>query len=176
MKKQISFLSACWALGTLLAGCVGHEKFMVKEPVGPIAAALPAGGGTGRLIVYSAWDGLDTLDPEHRKHTSYTVLGEKGSRVTRVRNQSGSFESEPDTVALPPGQYAVEAEGTNVGTVRVPVVIRGGQTTVVYLDGTTQPLRSWESGTNWVREPGGLIVGWKDQPEPPARKRASVSQ
>jgi len=57
----------------------------------------------------------------------------------------------------------VEARATNLGPVQIPVIIREGQTTVVYLDGVNGPLASWQvSETSWVRQPNGFIVGWRD--------------
>jgi hypothetical protein len=130
----------------------------------------------GSLIVYSAWDRFDTLDAEHLKHTSYTVSSEQGTQVIHVRNRQGSFEGDPQAVSLAPGRYWIEARATNVGPLKLLVVIRQGETTVVYLDGTTGPTAAAAPGTNWVRQPSGLIVGWSDQGNEPTKERASVSQ
>ena len=130
----------------------------------------------GSLIVYSAWDRFDTLDAEHLKHTAYTVRSEQGTPVLHVRNRRGSFESDPQLVSLAPGRYRIEARATNVGPIKLPVVIRKGETTVVYLDGTTGPAAAAAPGTNWIRQPNGSIVGRRDQADEPATERASVSQ
>jgi hypothetical protein len=109
---------------------------------------------SGKLVVYSGWDRLDTLDPEHHKHTPYLILS--GSTDVRqisaqVRNQSGSFGEDPEVVELPTGQYWVEARATNVGRVRVPVSIVRGQTAVLYLDSTTSPAGQAVQESQWIR-------------------------
>jgi hypothetical protein len=101
------------------------------------------------------------MDTDHQKHTAYTLRSELGGPVTRVRNQRGSFGEDPDVLALAPGHYWVEARATNAGAVRVPVVICRGETTAVYLDGSTAPASSSADSAAWVRQADGRIVGWR---------------
>jgi hypothetical protein len=42
----------------------------------------------------------------------------------------------------------------------VPVVIKRGRTTVVYLESNIQPRVPKSAGTNVVRLPDGTIAGW----------------
>src|SRR6266571_5240035 len=100
----------------LVNGCAVEHALQVAGPHRTDGPAL------GSLVVYSAPDGLDTGDPDHEKHTSYTILSETG------------------TVALPVGTYAVKARATTYGVIRVPVQIQRNQTTVLYLDGSTKPV------------------------------------
>jgi hypothetical protein len=150
------------ASASILSGCIRTREFVVREPVGPVEGVKESAGTEGNLVVYSGWDRLGTLDSEHRKHTSYTIHAAQEERTIRVWNRMGSFGGEPEMVRLSPGRYWIEAGGTNVGEVRIPVVVRGGETTVVYLDGTTEPDAPWRLGTNWIRQPNGLILGWRD--------------
>jgi hypothetical protein len=147
----------------LVGGCAGREPLVIREPVGPAQPVALSTGSSGSLVVYSGWDRLDTLDSEHPKHTPYSVHSETDGVVAQVSNHSGSFGQDPSVVSLAPGRYWVHTRGTNVGLVRVPVTVRAGQRTVVYLDGSTAPVESWRGETNWLRQPNGLIVGWRDQ-------------
>ena len=151
------------AIAIIASGCSSPKPLVLHDSVGPARTAAPAAGGAGSLVVYSAWDRFDTLDAEHPKHTPYTVRSERDGTVAHVHNQTGTFGQDPISVSLPAGHYSLQARATNVGPVRIPVVIRSGQTTVVYLDGSTAPAEAWRAEADWLRQPNGLIVGWKDQ-------------
>jgi hypothetical protein len=114
------------------------------------------------LVVYSGWDRLDTLDSYHPKHTPYVVLDANGKTLLQVQNRTGSFGQQPAQVELAPGKYTLEAEGTNLGLIRLPVVVRRGRTTRVYLDGTDAPLNLGAADADWVQAPNGMALGWKD--------------
>ncbi len=172
---KIGWLCLLALNGAVLSGCAGTEQVVIKDPLGPIGRAEPAAGKTGSLIVYSSWDRFDTLDSEHRKHTPYVIRSEQGDRIIRVRNRSGSFEEDPEVVRLAPGRYWIEARATNLGPIKFAAVIREGEMTVAYLDATTRPGGTWPNGTNWIRQPNGLVIGWKDSGLPPATERASAA-
>ena len=163
--KSRTWLTGVVLLATAagLIGCAAPQPLVMHEAVGPVQAITQPPARSGKLVVYSAWDRFDTLDAEHPKHTPYTVRSDQGSAVARVRNQAGSFGHEPSAVSLAPGRYWVEGRATNVGSIRVPVVVRRGQTTVVYLDATTAPAGLGQNEMSWVRQPSGRVVGWKDQ-------------
>jgi hypothetical protein len=150
------------AVLVLLSGCVASHPLVISEPIGPAQAVLHKEHQTGELIVYSSWTRFDTLDSEHRKHSPYLVEQQGGTNIVRVNNRRGTFGEEPEAVPLAPGHYLVKARATNVGRVEVPVIIREGETTVVYLDGITAPSAIGQQDTNWVRQPNGRIVGWGD--------------
>jgi hypothetical protein len=167
MKVSILSTAMLLAVAAAVSGCVAGKPLVLTQSVGPRAVVEAREASRGELVVYSAWDRFDTLDSEHRKHTAYTVRGEGGD-VLHIQNRRGSFGEDPETVALAPGKYWVEARATNVGPVRVPVMIREGGETVVYLDGVTAPPAPWRAQeTNWIRQPNGLIVGWADTASTP---------
>jgi len=155
-RARLCFAMSILAL--LSSGCVATDKFLVANPVGPPAPGVEEHPGQGSLVVYSAWDGLDTFDPDHEKHTSYRVHSADGGLIRSVRNRCGSFDGYPMTVNLPTGTYKVEARATNFGWVFVPVRIEANRTTVVYLDGTEPPERELIEEA-LVRLPNGQIVG-----------------
>ncbi len=173
--------STCGCLGLLVAsavvlgGCAGTEKLVITGPVGPYPPVVRPPATEGNLIVYSGWDRLDTLDAEHPKHTPYLICTENGKPLQHVRNRHGSFEADPEVVSLAPGRYWIEAEGTNIGLVKIAAVIEDGQTTRIFLDATTEPVGPWEDGTNWITEPNGLVVGWRDQAALPPTGKANFS-
>jgi len=77
--------------------------------------------------------------------------------LRRVRNLSGSFYQDPESVQLLVGTYKVQARAVNCGWVVLPVMVEDGETTVVYLDGEASP-PDGETGEG-IRLPNGQIIG-----------------
>ncbi len=72
-------------------------------------------------------------------------------------------DESPERVALPVGTYYVLAQSDSDGLVKVAVVIKGGQTTVVNLehgrtsDSDTQGVQA----SRGVKLPSGQVIGWR---------------
>jgi hypothetical protein len=120
---SLGFLPACASPGTHLA----------IQPVGPRSSEASSQYGQGSLMVYSAlspFNNYDTTD-----HSGYAVWSTDGKLVRRVHNHiMGDFTAEPPSnVRLPAGEYVVKAESQDYGIVNVPVVIRSGETTHVFI-------------------------------------------
>lgn len=146
-----------------LIGCATEQPLVLTQPVGPVEGEPKHFQKHGELIVYSAWDRFDTLDSAHWKHTAYSLRPENGGKVIRVRNRCGTFGQDAEVVALPPGSYLLDVYATNAGLVKVPVVVREGLTTEVYLDGISGPPKYAQAErTNWISQPNGQVLGWRD--------------
>lgn len=101
-------------------------------PVGPKREQV--GAVTGYLKVYNStreYGNGDILYYPHRRYFIYTLGGAKYKTVT---NRTSRKDEEPVKVLLPAGEYYVLAESDSLGLVRVPVIIKGGETTVVNLE------------------------------------------
>lgn len=124
------------------AGCSAPPAAPVTlAPVGPAAEATPA-GGTGILVVYSAYipNEFGSNTPNYRRyHSAYRILRPDGSLLLSVGNQSGPTSEEPTAVSLPPGDYRVEAMANGYGRVTFRVAIAAGRPTIVHLDGPVDP-------------------------------------
>jgi hypothetical protein len=148
-------------------------------PVGPKPALGAKELKEGLLQVYSARQSAG-VDPNlatffwnidfgkneflyQAAHTDYTIYGSDGKVFKRVRNARDFNDGTPAQVALPPGNYRVEAEAEDYPGARlrvsVPVLVEGGQTTAVHLGGDWRPGESVK-GTELVRLPNGRPVGW----------------
>ncbi len=160
MRDQGRWLSA-WLLvlcGTLSCLADGNTpRVLVLGPIGPQPPAVKTTDRVGLLVVYTALEPNDN-DYEHPRHASYRIYGHKGDLVRAVRNATGFFAQQPETVRLAPGDYTVIAPAENYGTVRLAVVVKGGQTTVAYLDGRRVP---GGDALDWVCLPNGNRVGWR---------------
>jgi hypothetical protein len=145
----LAFLPACATTGARLA----------IDPVGPRLASAGSPAGVGSLVVYSASAPFN--DNYTEDHSSYKILASDGTLIRRVHNYIvGDFTDEPPSnVQLPAGTYTVRAESQDYGLVNVPVVIRGGETTRVYLDCSSQPA-NLRAARNTVKLPDGQVIGW----------------
>ncbi|HUA39181.1 MAG TPA: hypothetical protein VMA35_12390 [Candidatus Sulfopaludibacter sp.] len=167
-KEHImKLLTASFALGWLLAaGCLSERDNLVLDPVGPPPSS-GAVGDRGNLVVYSAYDPHANYSGfEHRTtYTDYKIFSKDGSLLRKVRNDTGHSLGGPVNVALPTGDYQVEAQANGYGLVKVPVVIKGNQVTVVHLEGGgSWPNRAEMIQTGAVRLPDGRVVGWRAAP------------
>lgn len=147
----------CLMLLTSLGAC-SAPTVIVRTPVGP--APPLAQRRIGKLIVYSATYTPTVEQSEYSVHTNYTIATPNDKVIERVDNATGTFNSKPASVALPPGEYHVRAQYDGGGFVVVPVVIEPGKTTIVDLDGEALPQHP-DTNPDKVRLPDGHVVGWR---------------
>jgi hypothetical protein len=88
----------------------------------------------GYLNVYSATDEFDDGGVPYYSHSSYAIYTTDGKVFKNVENHISLSDEIPELVALPVGSYAIEARSERDGYVRVPVVIKAGQGTILDLD------------------------------------------
>jgi hypothetical protein len=160
MKFTSLWLCICSA--SLITACATCPPL---PPVGPAPAASASGApGRGTLVVYSAWSCFDNYTTSD--HSGYTIYSGDGHRIRWVPNGiEGDWTVEPPTrVSLPAGSYTIKAEGGIYGWILVPVVVKSGQTTPVYLDGERHSIDSLAGPNNLVRLPDGQVVGWAANP------------
>jgi hypothetical protein len=142
-------------------GCaVARGPLVLREAVGPQSPDTGAPLVQGNLVVYSAHRVTTYAQSEYPVHTDYTIYNLGGKVIERVANTAGSFNQDPATVRLPPGEYRVKALLERGGQVIVPVIVERGRTTIVDLDGTAFPQDANAQG-RWVRLPDGHVVGWQ---------------
>lgn len=116
-------------------------------------------------MVYSTWDTAAEYNSFVGHHSAYTLSSEDGAWAKKISNRRNNFEDTPESVALPPGTYKVAARAARVGKIVVPVVVRAGETTTVYLDSYDLPPGFKGQPKNVVKLPDGKIVGWAAQPQ-----------
>ena len=88
----------------------------------------------GYLKVYAAADEFDDGGVPYHAHSSYTIYTTNGKVFKNVENHISRNDEIPEVLALPAGSYTVEARSEKDGYVRVPVVIKAGQRTILDLD------------------------------------------
>lgn len=90
--------------------------------------------GLGYLKVYSASDKVREGDTRYFPHSSYVVYTIDGKLFNNVENHRSVDDEIPELVSLPVGSYTVVARSLRDGYVRMPVVIKEGQQTILNLD------------------------------------------
>lgn len=146
-------------MASVLAGCSTTPVGLAT--VGPNPVGLQTTSANGQLIVYSALSGHgEGNNPTWYRHTDYYICNQNGRRIEDVRNNRGYYSETPRTVTLPAGKYVVEAQAKGLLRVRVPVVIKAGEITIVHLDGDWQP-GSTVAQNEIVSSPPGYPVGWR---------------
>ena len=88
----------------------------------------------GYLLVYSATDEVSDGDLVFNAHSSYSLYTSDGKLFKSVENHLSRSDEIPERVSLPTGSYIVEARSANNGYVRLRVVIKSGQRTILALD------------------------------------------
>jgi hypothetical protein len=88
----------------------------------------------GYLKVYSAIDEVKDGDTRYFPHTSYVIYTIDGKVFKNVTNHRSADDEIPELVSLPVGSYRVVARSLRGGYVRMLVVIKEDERTIVNLD------------------------------------------
>ena len=88
----------------------------------------------GYLKVYSASDVVRDGDARYFPHSSYVIYTIDGKLFKNVKNRRSADDEIPEIVSLPVGSYRVAARSEGGGYVRVLVVIKEDQQTILNLD------------------------------------------
>jgi hypothetical protein len=146
------------ALVISMAGCAPIQPLTVAESLGPVTWKTDE--TRGALVVYSDIGAAQEDEPFAGERSSYRLYSSAGELLRLVGNHASPFTQDPEKVVLPVGEYQVIARAAQYGLVKVPVVIRGGQTTVVDLNQEALSHATPANG-NWVRLPNGSVIGSK---------------
>ena len=162
MKGLLYSLLGALVLG--LSACSASRQVAVQTPVGPAPSGVTTASPDGGLQVFSAWAIGTPGEPAYvRYHSGYWVYLPDGKLLRYITNRSGGAEhmtGDPEVVSLAPGRYKVVARVESSGTAEIPVVVEAGKTSSIHLDGSKLEPGSSLGGSDVVRLPDGLVVGW----------------
>lgn len=125
-------LTLCFGGSTVLQA--GGKDPLSPGPVRPGNLDYRIELPQGYLKVYTATDEFDDGGVLYYAHTSYTIYTTDRKVFKNVENHISRSDEIPELVALPAGAYIIEARSERDGYVRVPVVVKAGQRTIVDLN------------------------------------------
>jgi len=88
----------------------------------------------GYLKIYLVTDGINDGDAWYFPRSSFAIYTIDGKLFKDVKSQRFADDEIPEVVALPVGTYAVVARAKRDGYVRILVVIKEGQQTILDLN------------------------------------------
>jgi hypothetical protein len=112
----------------------GDKNVLSPDPIRPGHLDYRTELPQGSLKVYSATDEFDDGGVPYYAHSSYAIYTTDGKLFKNVENHISRSDEIPEVVALPAGSYTVSGRSEKQGYVRVPVLIKGGQRTILDLD------------------------------------------
>jgi hypothetical protein len=87
----------------------------------------------GSLKVYSTTDEFNDGNAWYFPHSFYAIYTIDGKLLKNVTSQFG-YDETPEVVALPVGSYMIVARSEKNRSIRLPVIIKAGQRTILDLD------------------------------------------
>jgi len=139
-KAVLLIVPLALCLGGTTAAQTGDKNPLFAEAVRPGNWNDHTQSTQGYLKVYSASDEVRDGDTRYFPHTPYIIYTIDGQLFKSVENHRSADDEIPELVSLPVGSYRVVARSLRSGYVRILVVIKKDQETVLDLD-------LWETAT-----------------------------
>jgi hypothetical protein len=133
LKTKLLIVLLVLCCGSLTTAQAGDNNALRIGLVRVGAMEHRTGSAEGYLLVYSATDKFNDGDLIFNAHSSYSVYTSDGHLFKNIENHMSRSDEIPEVVTLPVGSYLIEARSEKDGYVRVGVVIKVGQRTIVDL-------------------------------------------
>jgi len=134
LKAALLIVPLALCLGGSAAAQTGDRDPLFPGAVRPGNWDYHTESRQGYLKVYSAIDEVREGDTRYFPHTSYAIYTIDGKLIKKVTNHRSADDEIPELVSLPVGSYRVVARSLRDGYVRVIVVIKEDQQTILNLD------------------------------------------
>jgi len=133
-KAALLIVPLALCLGASTAARAGDTDPLFPGAVRPGNWNYHTESRQGYLKVYSATDEFNDGDAWYFPHSSYAIYTFDGKLFKNVKNHGSGNDEIPELVSLPVGSYRVVARSQKGGYVRILVVIKEHQETVLDLD------------------------------------------
>ncbi len=143
LKITLLIVSLTFSFGSSTYGQARDRNVLSPGPVRPGSLDCRTESPQGHLKVYSVTGEFDDGDAWYFPRSSFAIYTIDGKLFKNVKSQHFADDMIPEVVALPVGTYTVVARSKRDGYVRILVVIKEGQQTVLDLDlweKKTQPI------------------------------------
>ena len=133
-KAALLIVPLTLCLGGSTAAQAGDRDLLFPGAVRPGNWDYQAESRQGYLKVYSASDVVKDGDTRYFPHSSYVIYTIDGRLFKNIKNHRSADDEIPELVSLPVGSYRVVARSQGGGYVRMLVVIKEDQQTILNLD------------------------------------------
>jgi hypothetical protein len=134
LKTALLIVSPSLYFGGLTSAEARDRSLLSPGPVRPGGLDYRAELPQGFLKVYSATDEIDDGGVPYYAHSSYAIYTTTGKLFKNVENHISRSDEIPEAVALPVGTYIIEARSERNGYVRVRVLVKADEQTILHLD------------------------------------------
>jgi len=121
-------------IGSSTIAEAGDRKPLFRGPTKPGDSDYPTGSSRGYLAAYLTANEFNDGNAWYFPHSFFAIYTIDGKLFKNITSQHSADEEIPEVAALPVGSYMVIAPSDNGGYIRLPVVIKAGQRTIVDLD------------------------------------------
>ena len=143
LKITLLIVSLTFSFGSSTYGQARDRSVLSPGPVRPGSLNCRTELPQGNLRVYLVTDESNDGDAWYFPHSSFAIYTIDGKLFQNVESQHFADDEIPEVVALPVGTYTVVARSKRDGYVRILVVIKKNQQTILDLDlwdKKTQPI------------------------------------
>jgi hypothetical protein len=134
LKITLVIVSLTFYFGSSKSGQAGDGNMLSSGPVRPGSLDRRTELPQGYLKVYLVTDGINDGDAWYFPRSSFAIYTIDGKLFKDVKSQRFADDEIPEVVALPVGTYTVVARAKRDGYVRILVVIKEGQQTILDLN------------------------------------------
>jgi hypothetical protein len=133
-KTALLIIPLALAIGGSTRAQAGDRNPLFSGLIRPGDLDYPAGSSQGYLTVYLTVDEFNDGNTWYFPHSAFAIYTIDGKLVKNVKSNFTYDEIPEVLVALPVGSYIVVARSEKDGYLRLPVVIKAGQRTILALD------------------------------------------
>ena len=134
LKITLLIVSLTFYLGSSTYGQARDRNVLSPGPVRPGSLEYRTELPQGHLKVYSVTGESNDGDAWYFPRSSFVIYTIDGKLFKTVESQHSADDIIPEVVTLPVGTYTVVARSKRDGYVRILVVIKEGQQTILDLD------------------------------------------
>jgi hypothetical protein len=133
-KTALLIIPLALTIGGSTSAQAGDRNPLFPGPIRPGDLDYPVGSSQGYLTVYLTADEFNDGNAWYFPHSAFAIYTIDGKLVKNVKSDFTYDEIPEVLVPLPVGSYIVVARSEKDRYIRLPVVIKAGQRTILDLD------------------------------------------